>query len=785
MATTNKLPEGSSWNKFIVTNVTEDRTITVTFAQDLNNDDIPDKYQSAVVTTAIEGDGSVDPDKVTVGLGENVNFTVTPDSGYALYQVKVGDNVVYTNTADTPFSGKFSLEKVLNDTVVTFVFSVDTDGDGIPDASETWYTISLNHDPNTDATIEEQSGEYRVKAGKSATVDFSAISGYAIDTITIDETEYINNGQNIGPNGENWASYTFENVSENHSVSITGASTTDSTGVADKYKFTVTPVYESSEGTITLDPQLAVYGSNITLNIEPNEQYAVDTIVDGDTTYINDPEYVENVAVDGVEYDTVGDAIAHASNGSTILIGKDISEAIQLPAGKSITINAKNHSIDGKISLDAQNSGDVSLTVKNANIIGNTSNTYGVYSGNQTDTAGVNHCDITLEDCTIDGFESKGIYLTNAKSLTLRNCTFKNCSTVPMGEVNVKGDYVVDLNLVNSQDVQVLIDNCTFENNGADKAVIKIAARGGASDADATDIPKLAESTVSNVTISNCSFTNNEADYDFNIGTTSKTAGDVENTTGAYPVTISNVKTSMKVNQAYDGFIVELDAGDTASKTADGNLGMQITASESSVLEFAAGNAKYNEITLGQDIDLDKSLDFSHPCTIDGSDHTINANVSGKVFNLTQPTTIDNITINNSADAQTWNSIHGMQLYGSKFDLTNVSSHGNNAGLYINSGNVTLNGTIDVSNNTFGGIGVGKSSSEGSVAGVLNINGATIVNTSEAYGKPTIWIDGNTDDIGIVTGADSFTMIEVNKGDSIQKQYYLDPSHAVDPSTEQ
>ena len=66
-------------------------------------------------------------------------------------------------------------------------------------------------------------------------------------------------------------------------------------------------------------------------------------------------------------------------------------------------------------------------------------------------------------------------------------------------------------------------------------------------------------------------------------------------------------------------------------------------------------------------------------------------------------------------------------------------------------------------------------------AGILNINGATLVNTTEEYGKPTVWIDGTTDAEGIVNGADKLTRVEVDKGSKKQIHFYLDSKNAKAP----
>ena len=497
---TNKLPEGSTWDKFILSNVTSDQTVTVTFAPDTNDDGIPDKYQTVTVTASSDGSGTVDPSKKEGALGEDVTFTVTPGEGQALYQVKVGDAVKYTNTAETPFSGTYTLEDVTADTVVTFVFSVDTDGDGIPDASETWFTVTLTHDANTSISSNGKQDSVRVKIGQDCPIQFSAISGYAIDTVTVGDTAYINNGQTEAPNGTDWTGITLSNVQDNMTVSVTGAVTTDDTGVADKYKFKVTTVVESG-GTAVAVPQLVVYGHDAYINITPDEGQAVDSIQHGDETYVNNPNFGKAFIEDA----------------------SDITEALTDPDISELTLNA--------------------------------------------------------------------------------------------------------------------------------------------------------------------------------------------------PI-------------------------DTTSE-----------------------------------IQIDKSM------TLNGAGNTVTKSEPGKAFTFTQDSTVEDITIENTADNTEWNSSYGIQFYTGEHTVKNATLTGGNAGIIANSATVNLEGTIDVSGNTFGGIevcrsGAGTEARAAMPAGVLNINGANIINTTEEYGKPTIWIDGNTDAEGIVNGAEAFTMIQVPHGDGFQKHFYLDANHS-------
>ena len=316
---TNQLPVGSTWNRFVIENVTENQEIRVTFAPDANSDGIPDKYQTVVVTALTDGSGTIDPSKKEITLGEDLTFTVTPGEGQALYQVKNGDEILYTNTSETPFNGTFTASNILADMELTFVFSVDTDGDGIPDASETWFTITLNHDANTSIASNGVQDTVRVKIGQDCPIQFSALSGYAIDTVTIDDQSFINNGQTMPPNGTDWTSITLKNVQQDHTLSVTGATTTDDTGVADKYKLQVTPIVVGDDGgEVTVDPVLVVYGHNVVATITPDTNMSVDSIESGAETYVNNPNFGKAI-IEDVE---------------------DVAAALEDPDIKEMTLNA-------------------------------------------------------------------------------------------------------------------------------------------------------------------------------------------------------------------------------------------------------------------------------------------------------------------------------------------------------------------------------------------------------------------------------------------------------------
>ena len=121
-----------------------------------------------------------------------------------------------------------------------------------------------------------------------------------------------------------------------------------------------------------------------------------------------------------------------------------------------------------------------------------------------------------------------------------------------------------------------------------------------------------------------------------------------------------------------------------------------------------------------------------------------------------------------------------LQVYNTEATIKDLGFTGASAGLLVNASKVTLEGTIDVSGNVFGGIEVSKGVAESLGDSQLTIsNTAKIINTTEAYAEPTIWIDGTN---ATVVGADKFTSTtEVKEG---QVQYYMLAANATELKTE-
>ena len=218
---------------------------------------------------------------------------------------------------------------------------------------------------------------------------------------------------------------------------------------------------------------------------------------------------------------------------------------------------------------------------------------------------------------------------------------------------------------------------------------------------------------------------------------------------------------------ANDGYAVDsIVIGDT-TYINNPNYGIAKIV-DGSAISQAVSDPEIDTIELASSVSVSGGVQIDKPFTIDGKDYTVTQDSTGKTFTLTKDSTVSNITIESTADNTEWHSSYGIQFYTGSHTVSNVTLTGGNAGIIVNGANVTLDGTVDVSGNTFGGIEVSKGTAEGLSAGILNIAGATVVNTTESYGKPTIWIDGNTDSEGVVTGAVWFTIVEIEHDGSMQ-----------------
>ena len=136
-------------------------------------------------------------------------------------------------------------------------------------------------------------------------------------------------------------------------------------------------------------------------------------------------------------------------------------------------------------------------------------------------------------------------------------------------------------------------------------------------------------------------------------------------------------------------------------------------------LTAALNDSTVTTIKLLNDITTTEKVNIMRDVTIDGN---------GKKITL-------------EGDHSSWDSTYVLQAYTVNVTLKNIALSGANGGLLINGANVTVEGTLDVSGNSFGGIELGMGNNVTDYP-VVNFDNATIVNTTESKTVPTIWSDG-------------------------------------------
>ena len=583
MATTNKLPAGSTWEQFILENVTSNQTVTITFAADTDGSGIPDKYETITVTAVAGDGGSVSPEKKIITRGEDVTLSITPNSGFAV------DTIV---TEDTTYVNNPNYGTVIADSAEAIEEAATN-----PDIT----TLAINAPISTTANVQFDKPMTIEGNGNTVTQETTGKTFTMTQDSTVSNIEIESTADNT-----DWhSSYALQFYTGEHTVSnvklsggnagiIVNSSTVSLEGTIDVSNNTFGGI-EVSKGSAegltagvlningaTLVNTTEAYGKpTIWIDGNTDEEGIVNgaealTMVEvphGETTqkqfYLN-AENSNKFSVNGVAYATIEEAIA-AADGATIKVNADMDAGFTMAAGTHADIDGNGHTLHGMIALSSGTAGEQgSLKVANMVFDGGTTSAWAIRSQNQTETAGESTFTVEMVDCTVQNYIKKGLYATELSAITLTNCTFDTCATEDMNDPNTWGDYVVDLNLMGVHDVDVNITGCTFKNNGAQKASVKVTARGGESDEDATDVPHGISTSVATFNVSGCTFQDTACEADVYIGSDNKSAStnpDAENTTGNFGMTtITDIVEETKVKTQYDGQMYTLNVEQTFTK---------------------------------------------------------------------------------------------------------------------------------------------------------------------------------------------------------------------------
>ncbi len=223
-----------------------------------NTDDlIVEEKEYIIISNANEG-GSISPSgNVSVTENDSATFSITPDAGYHIKEVLVdGSSVGVTST--------YTFESVSADHTISAVFEKDI----------MKYTITSSFGANGSINPE---GDIEVTEGDDKTFTITADSGYHIEDVVID-------GESVGAKN----SYTFEDVSANHTISASFKK--------DLATFKITSS-AGSNGSISPKGEVDVLeGENQTFTITADSGYHIqDVLVDGESVGAKNSYTFENV----------------------------------------------------------------------------------------------------------------------------------------------------------------------------------------------------------------------------------------------------------------------------------------------------------------------------------------------------------------------------------------------------------------------------------------------------------------------------------------------------------
>ena len=214
---------------YTFSNVITNHSIVVTFAID-----------TFTINASAGANGNITPaGTVSVNYGSNQSFTITPNTGYHVAGVLV-DGVSQTVAPSYTFSN------VTTNHTIVVTFAIDT------------FTINASAGANGSIT---PAGTVSVNYGSNQSFTITPNTGYHVAGVLVDGVS-----QTVAP------SYTFSNVTTNHTIVVTFAIDTFTINASAGANGSITPA-----GTVSVN-----YGSNQSFTITPNTGYHVaDVVVDG------------------------------------------------------------------------------------------------------------------------------------------------------------------------------------------------------------------------------------------------------------------------------------------------------------------------------------------------------------------------------------------------------------------------------------------------------------------------------------------------------------------------
>ncbi len=278
-------------------NVTANHTIHVTFAID-----------QFAITPSAGANGSISPSAtVDVVYGGSQAFTFTPATGYHV------DSVIVDGTNQSPAPG-YTFTDVTAPHTIRVTFAIDQ------------FTITASSGPNGSIA---PSGAVAVEYGGSQTFNFTASPTYHVDSVIVD-----------GVSQEPLSSYTFTNVTADHSIRVTFA--------IDQFTILAT---SGPNGSISPSGPVGInFDGTQQFTFTPVTGYHVDSLVVDGVIEPSAPSYTfTNVTANHTIHVTfaIDHFIITASAGANGTISPSGSVDVTYGAGQTFTFTpSANHHVD-------------------------------------------------------------------------------------------------------------------------------------------------------------------------------------------------------------------------------------------------------------------------------------------------------------------------------------------------------------------------------------------------------------------------------------------------------
>lgn len=220
----------------------------------LDSNDAAATYTQYTITATAGENGSITPGTTQVYKGDDQPFTITPSEGYEIADVLVDGASVGAVTS-------YTFSDVQADHTISVTFKE-------PEAVT--HTITATAGSNGSIS---PSGTVTVEDGTDQTFTITPSEGFEIADVLVD-------GASVGA----VSSYTFENVTGDHTIAATFARDSGGGGVVTPTQYTIT-AEAGDGGSINPDGRVRVdRGDDQTFRITPDDGYEIaDVLVDGES----------------------------------------------------------------------------------------------------------------------------------------------------------------------------------------------------------------------------------------------------------------------------------------------------------------------------------------------------------------------------------------------------------------------------------------------------------------------------------------------------------------------